>query len=62
MLFQVILEIGDDDVPKAEDGQEIRKEVIYNFPRGFGEDEIELDGPKVIARFKLKKISPTENQ
>lgn len=62
MLFQVILEIGDDDVPKAEGGQEIRKEVIYNFPRGFGEDEIELDGPKVIARFKLKKITPAESQ
>jgi hypothetical protein len=62
MLFQVILEIGDDDVPKAEGGQDIRKEVIYNFPRGFGEDEIQLVGSKAIARFKLKKIPSAENQ
>ena len=61
MLFQVILEIGDDDVPKAEGGQEIRKEVIYNFPRGFGEDEIQLVDSKTIARFKLIKIPSVDN-
>ena len=58
MLFQVILEIGDDDIQKAEGGQEIRKELVYNFPHGFGEDEIQLVGDKVTVRFRLIKISP----
>ena len=56
--FEVILNIIDGDENKTD---WIPREIIYNFPREFGKDEIELDGPKVIARFKLKKISPAEN-
>ncbi len=60
--FQVILEIIDKDIKKAEEGQEIRREVIYNFPKEFvSSKQIELVNPKVTAQFKLVKVSPAEN-
>jgi hypothetical protein len=57
--FEVILNIIDGDENKTD---WIPREIIYNFPQEFSKDEIELVGPKVTARFRLKKISPPDNQ
>jgi len=51
MLYQVILEIDDEDAKAAEP---LRKELIYNFPDKYlRKDEIKLNQPPVIVRFKL---------
>ncbi len=58
MSFQVTLEILDDDQYVAE-GQEIQRDVIYDFPEEFvRRNEIELVGPKATATFKLVPVSP----
>ncbi len=59
MLFQVILEIDDEDIKKTEEGQEIRRVVRYNFPRDFVEKgDILLDKEPTEAVFRLEQISP----
>jgi len=53
--YQVILEIDDKDV----DLEEPRRSLVYNFPKEFiVKNEIRLNQPETIARFKLKRISP----
>ena len=56
--FEVILNIIDDDKDKTD---WIPREIIYNFPQGLSEDEIELVSPKVTARFKLVPINPDDS-
>lgn len=59
MAFQVTLVILDEDVKSAEEGLEIQREVIYDFPEAFvRRNEIELVSPKATATFKLVPISP----
>jgi hypothetical protein len=59
MPFQVLLVILDEDVKKAEEGLEIQRDVIYNFPEEFvRRNEIELVNPKATATFKLIPVSP----
>jgi hypothetical protein len=61
-LFQVILPIADSDIDKIEEGQTIKREVIYLFPEDFVErGEIKLDSPRDTAEFRLKRVSPAEN-
>ncbi len=55
MRYQVILEIDDKD---TESKEPLRREVVYNFPQEFIErDEIVLNQPRVVARFRLVPIS-----
>jgi len=55
MLYQVTLEIDDDDIKQ----QDPRKQVRYNFPEEFiRNNQIRLDQPAVQARFKLTPITP----
>jgi hypothetical protein len=56
--FEVILNIIDEDKDKTD---WIPREIIYNFPREFSKDEIELVGPKVTARFKLIPVAPADD-
>ncbi len=59
MSFQVLLVILDEDVNKAEEGLEIQRDVIYNFPEEYvRRNEIELVNPKATATFKLVPVSP----
>jgi hypothetical protein len=58
MRYQVILEIDDKD---TESKEPLRREVVYNFPQEFVQrDEIVLNQPRVVARFKLVPISAEE--
>jgi hypothetical protein len=58
MRYQVILEIDDED---AESIEPLKKELIYNFPADYvRKDEIMLNQQPVIARFKLKLLSPAK--
>ncbi len=53
--FQILLYILDDDA-KTEPGP---RDVVYAFPQEYlRQDDIELNQPKVQARFKLKPITP----
>jgi len=56
--FEVILNIIDGDESKTD---WIQRELKYDFPEGFTKDDIELVSPKVTVRFRLRKISPSEN-
>jgi hypothetical protein len=57
MRYQVILEIDDSDRDKG--GEEIRRDLIYNFPPEFvRRDEILLNQAPVQARFKLMPLTP----
>jgi len=54
--YQILLYILDDDAQKS---GENRKEVVYNFPaESVREDNIKLNQPREIARFKLEPRSP----
>lgn len=57
MRYQVTLEIDDKDI----DSKDPRTEVVYNFPQEFVQrDEIVLNQPRVVARFRLVPISAEE--
>jgi len=57
MLYQVILEIDDEDVKIAEP----RRELVYNFPIEYvRKNEIELNQQPIIARFKLTPLPGTQ--
>ncbi|MGA2094257.1 MAG: hypothetical protein ABSH16_12770 [Sedimentisphaerales bacterium] len=57
MRYQVILEIDDSDRDKG--SEEIRRDLIYNFPPEFvRRDEILLNQAPVQARFRLVPITP----
>jgi hypothetical protein len=57
--FQVTLIILDEDIKYAEEGREIQRDVVYNFPEEFVKrNEIELVSPKATATFKLVPVSP----
>jgi hypothetical protein len=61
MPFQVTLIILDGDVKSAEEGLEIQRDVIYNFPEEFvRRNEIELMNPnqRTTATFKLVPVAP----
>lgn len=54
--FEVLLEIQDDDVGKAE----VTRQVIYNFPQAFvREDKIRLKGDPADAKFRLVPVADT---
>lgn len=58
MRYQVILEIDDSDA----DGEEKRREVIYNFPeRYIREGQIQLGQPAETAQFKLVPLPSADN-
>ncbi len=56
--YEVVLNILDGDQDETD---WISREIKYDFPEGFSKDDIELVSPKVTIRFRLIKISPTEN-
>ena len=56
-LFEVLLEIKDDDIKAGE----IPRKVIYNFPQDFlRDDKIQLNGNVSEAIFKLVLVKPPE--
>jgi hypothetical protein len=60
MRYQVILEIDDSD--KTANLEETRRELVYNFPAEYvRRDEITLNQPPVVARFKLTPLSAAES-
>ena len=61
MRYQVILEIDDNDKDIISIDEPLRKELIYNFPSEYiRKDEIILNQPPVVARFRLVPISKTD--
>jgi hypothetical protein len=57
MPYQVILEIDDEDAKSTEP---LRRQLIYNFPSEYDrKEEIVLNQPPVIARFKLNPLPPS---
>jgi hypothetical protein len=57
-LFEVILEIRDNDINAGE----ITRKIIYNFPQDFlRDDKIRLNGDPVETTFKLVPVKPPEN-
>jgi hypothetical protein len=57
MRYQVILETDDSDKDKG--SEEIRRDLIYNFPPEFvRRDEIMLNQAPVQARFRLVPVTP----
>jgi len=57
-LFEVLLEIKDEDIKAGE----ITRRIIYNFPPNFvREDKISLNGDHAEAKFKLVPITLPEN-
>lgn len=61
MRYQVILEIDDGD--KDKDSEEIRRDLIYNFPLEFvRRDEIMLNQAPVQARFRLVPVAPAVSE
>ncbi len=60
MPYQVILEIDDRDKDVKSD-EPLRRELIYKFPQEFVcKDEITLNQPTVIARFRLVPLAGPE--
>lgn len=56
-LYQVILEIADEDVKEKYP----RREVLYNFPKEYiRQEDIYLDQAAVSAQFKLIPIKPSD--
>jgi hypothetical protein len=61
MRYQVILEIDDSDKDKGE--EEIRRDLVYNFPSEFvRRDEIMLNQAPVQARFRLVALTPVVSE
>ncbi len=57
MRYHVILEIEDAD--KDSKGEEIRRDLIYNFPQDFvRRDEVVLNQTPVQARFRVVPLAP----
>ncbi len=62
MPYQVILEIDDSD-KNAKSEEPLRRELIYKFPEEFvRKDEIMLNQPPVVARFKLTLLDGAQIQ